>query len=97
MGHLQFLRMRIPQYPKIASTGPCIKTKKVHLQFSRKREPGNSFRGPLHITVVKIDDFKDTQLDKLDPVVELELGDELRKTSCIPNAGGTGRYSRANY
>jgi len=40
--------------------------------------------------VVKVDDFKDTYLDKLDPSVELELGDEFRKTSCIPNAGGTG-------
>jgi hypothetical protein len=67
-----------------------MKKKKVNLQFSRTREPGNSFDGPLHITVVKVDDFKDTYLDKLDPSVELELGDEFRKTSCIPNAGGTG-------
>ena len=54
-----------------------------------------AFQGDLHVTVLGIKNFTDCAgfMDKTDPYVQLQLGDEIQKTSVKDNAGGTVSFN----
>eukprot|EP00287_Rhodomonas_sp_CCMP768_P009124 CAMPEP_0196724438 /NCGR_PEP_ID=MMETSP1091-20130531/6285_1 /TAXON_ID=302021 /ORGANISM="Rhodomonas sp., Strain CCMP768" /LENGTH=125 /DNA_ID=CAMNT_0042066553 /DNA_START=66 /DNA_END=443 /DNA_ORIENTATION=+ len=53
------------------------------------------FGGVLKVTVIKIQGFDESSgfMDKTDPFVELEMGEEKFKTATKNNAGGNAEYN----
>ena len=81
----------------------CIQTKlkgepngEIYLSFSRKKVPKGAFAGRLHVTVHRVEGFRDKSglLGRTDPFVSVKLGaGKPRQTKIKNNAGGTADFN----